>query len=153
MSEDTKTVEVECVVATFDEENYLAGKTYAIPAELHARYPESFRPVGWRSAEVDLQKKAEAAQAELAQMMQDEYERASDHRTLMESATDIELARQRKELEDQLKKQREENAKASGWQPKPPPKSDHLAESAPAPRGPGPAHTMPRAERLKHASK
>ena len=76
----------------------------------------------------------------------------------MEVGSDVERARQRKELEEQLRRQREENRRvdaagveSTGWQPKPPPKAAPAAPSAPpAQRTSGPSHTMPRAERLKN---
>lgn len=158
---ELKTVEVVCVKHTFDEENYVAGKTYHVPESLLARYPESFRSPDWKDPADAERAQAESAREDLARRTQEGYERARDHAVLMETASDLERARQRKELEEQLRKQREENRKAdlagvesTGWQPKPPPKADPPAAAPPpAARTSGPAHTMPRAERLKHASK
>lgn len=158
---ELNTVEVMCVKHTFDEENYVAGKTYHVPDSLVARYPDSFRNPDWKDPAEAQQKQLDAAREDLARRTQEGYERARDHAVLMETASDLERARQRKELEEQLRRQREENAKAdlagvesTGWQPKPPPKDEPPAESpAPRARTSAPAHTLPRAERLKHASK
>lgn len=161
MSEDTKTVEVVCVKHTFDEENYVAGRTYHVSESLVVRYPDSFRSLDWKDPAEAEQKQLDTAREDLARLTQEGYERARDHAVLMEAQSDLERARQRRELEEQLRRQREENRKAdlagvesTGWQPKPPPKHEPLAE-APAPRArtSAPAHTLPRAERLKHASK
>lgn len=157
---ETKTAEVVCIKHTFDEETYVAGKTYAVPSEVLSRYPDSFRSLDWKDPAEAERKEGEGKLSALAQRTQQDYERARDHAVLMDAQSDLERARQRKEIEEQLRRQREENCKAdlagiesTGWQPKPPPKDEPHAD-APAPRKTsGPAHTMPRAERLKHASK
>ena len=151
-------VEVVCTVTTFDEEQYIAGKTYQVAPEILARYPDSFRAADWKDPAADEQVQAQRAQDDLAQRTQAQYENARDHAVLMEASSDLERARQRKELEEQLRKQREENRKqdaagveSTGWQPKPPPKQEAPKEPAPPVRTSGPTHTLPRAERLKHA--
>lgn len=159
MSEQNSLVEVECIVTTFDEDQYLAGKTYQVDPAILARYPDSFRSPDWKDPAEAEQVLAKQAQDDLARMAQEQYERARDHAVLMEVGSDVERARQRKELEEQLRRQREENRKAdaagvesTGWQPKPPPKAEPpKTEPAPTARTSGPSHTMPRAERLKHA--
>lgn len=156
MSEQSN-VEVQCIVTTFDEETYVAGKTYQVDPAILARYPDSFRAADWKDPAADDQVLAQKAQEDLAARTQAQYENARDHAVLMEAGSDLERARQRKELEDQLKKQREENRKvdqagveSTGWQPKPPPKAEPPKEPAPTVRTSGPSHTLPRAERLKH---
>lgn len=158
MSEQNNLTEVQCLVTTFDAENYVAGRTYQVEPEILARYPDSFRPVGWKDPAEAEQVKAEQAQADVARRAQEQYENARDHAVLMEVGSDVERARQRKELEEQLRKQREENRKtdqagveSTGWQPKPPPKAEPTKDPAPTVRTSGPSHTLPRAERLKHA--
>ena len=155
---ESQTVEVVCTVTTFDEETYVAGRTYQVDPAVLARYPDSFRAADWKDPAADEQVLAKQAQEELARRAQEQYERARDHAVLMEAGSEIERARQRKELEEQLRRQREENRKAdqagvesTGWQPKPPPKAEPPKEPAPPVRTSGPAHTLPRAERLKHA--
>lgn len=158
MSEQNNSVEVVCVITTFDEETYVAGRTYQVDPEVVARYPDSFRSPDWKDPAADEQAQAQKAQEDLAQRTQAQYENARDHAVLMEASSDLERARQRKELEEQLRRQREENRKtdqagveSTGWQPKPPPKAEPPKDPAPTVRTSGPSHTLPRAERLKHA--
>jgi len=153
---EEKLVERVCVITTFDEENYVAGRTYQVSQDLLARYPDSFRAPDQKDPNEQTQKSAKEKIEDLQRKTQEEFEKARDYQSLLDAQNAEVQERQRQELTETVRKRRaadrqadREGVESTGWSPKAPPAAPEPTPSKRGRRSPGPGHTLPRAERLK----
>lgn len=153
---EEKRVERVCVITTFDEENYVAGKTYQVSQDLLARYPDSFRAPDWKDPAEQAKKSTKEKTEDLQRKTQEEFEKARDYQSLLDAQSAEVQERQRQELTETVRKRRAEDRQAdregvesTGWKPKAPPAAREPTASKKTRQSPGPGHALPRAERLK----